>query len=1051
MSQGRGRIEEIEDASDLLPYLEQYYQIPVLVGLLAFMLWSRVRDWENFVVDGTVFFSGNDAWYHYRMTSYTVEHWPETNPFDPWTYFPYGTHSSQFGTVFDQLMATAALVIGLGNPSDHTVRMVVLFAPAVFGTALAIPTYYIGKRAAGRFAGLVAVGVMALFGSFVVSRGTVGFSDHHIAEALFQTTAVLATMVALSVAETEKPVWELVEARDVAAFRRPVGWAVVAGVATALYVWSWPPGVFLIGILGTFYLVELSSTQAHGQSPEPVALVGAVSMATTGVLTLATLEEVSLGATSFNLVQPGLAFAVAAGCLFMAWLAREWDDRQLANYQYPVAVVALLAVITGAVAVALPDLFGFFSTQVTRIVGLSTTDTAGTVGEAQSLPFEQLYPRYRFTLFIALVGVAYVGLKQLLSRTRAEVLLLAVWLVFMLFATLTQRRFDYYLGVTVAVMTGYTLATVADFTNLFDSIDDIDNWQLLSIVAVVLIVFAPFVLTSSGILAVQQTSAAPGQAPQAWNESLGWMQDNTPEEGNLYGHDNEEEMAFYGTFEATDDHEYEPGYYGVMSWWDYGHWITAMGERIPTANPFQLGTDDAADFLLSGDEQRANEVLDELADGEGTETRYVMVDWKMATTHSPRPVGGKYFAPFQFTTDDSIVERDYYHNPRTGMLYRYQDGFGRFFPKKQPYYESTVVRLYNYHGSRVEPSPVVLDWEIQTIQGRSFKVSQGFQRFNSMREARNFTANDPTSQIGGTVPYPRETVPAMERYRLVGTSDRSASRTSRGYLTARLNVARGANDANVGSIAQLAANPGYMQQTLYTTEPQWVKVFERVPGATVEGEGAPPNSEVQVAVRMTVPADDSSFVYRQHTTADENGEFELTVPYSTTGYDEWGPEEGYTNVSVRAADSYQVRTEEITNESGYIYRFTGEVDVTEGQVVGEDDSPATVVLEQGNATAPTQQNRPADSSEGDDDSSAGNETANGSADGGDATPTPAPTGTDAETDTDTATPSETTATAAPTTTAGNSPRLPGPEPRAGLAALVPLVGVLGIFVVDRPD
>jgi dolichyl-diphosphooligosaccharide--protein glycosyltransferase len=58
MSQWRGRIEEIEDASDLLPYLEQYYQIPVLVGLLAFMLWSRVRDWKNFVVDGTVFSPG---------------------------------------------------------------------------------------------------------------------------------------------------------------------------------------------------------------------------------------------------------------------------------------------------------------------------------------------------------------------------------------------------------------------------------------------------------------------------------------------------------------------------------------------------------------------------------------------------------------------------------------------------------------------------------------------------------------------------------------------------------------------------------------------------------------------------------------------------------------------------------------------------------------------------------------------------------------------------------------------------------------------------------
>ncbi|MEF8883619.1 MAG: oligosaccharyl transferase, archaeosortase A system-associated, partial [Haloarculaceae archaeon] len=622
MSQWRGRIEEIDEPGDLLPYLEQYYHIPTLVALVAFMLWTRVRSWENFVVDGTVFFSGNDPWYHYRMVSYTVQHWPATSPFDPWTYFPFGTHSSQFGTVFDQLMATAALVVGLGSPDDHTIRMVVLFAPAVLGAATALPVYYLGKRAAGRFAGVVAVGVLATFASTFVSRGTVGFADHHIAEVFFQSLAILTTIVAVSAAQQEKPVWELIAEREFGAVRRPVGWAAVAGAATAVYIWTWPPGVFLVGILGTYYLVELSSLQAHGDSPEPVAIVGAVSMLTTAVLTLAVIEVVDISATSFNVIQPGLALGVAAGCVFMAWLAREWDARDIPDYQYPGAVVGILAVLAGVMAVALPSTFDFLVSQVQRVVGLSVTATAGTVGEAQPLPFEDLYSRYKFTHFIAIAGVVYVGLRQVLSKARSDLVLLGVWTVFMLLATLTQRRFDYYLGVTVAVMVGYTIASLADFGNLFEDVQDIDTWQLVSIVAIVLVVFTPLVVTGSGVLAMQVSAGGPGPSPQAWNNTLGWMQGNTPEEGDFAGAGNQ--MDFYGTYGATDDFDYEEGFYGVMSWWDYGHWITQMGERIPTANPFQLGADQAANFLLSTNESAANDVLDELSDGETAETRYVM-------------------------------------------------------------------------------------------------------------------------------------------------------------------------------------------------------------------------------------------------------------------------------------------------------------------------------------------------------------------------------------------------------------------------------------------
>jgi dolichyl-diphosphooligosaccharide--protein glycosyltransferase len=1056
MSQWRGRIEEIEEPGDLLPLIEQYYHIPTLVALVAFMFWTRVRDWENFVVGETVYFGGNDPWYHYRMVSYTVQNWPGTSPFDPWTYFPFGTHSSQFGTVYDQLMATAALVVGLGNPSDHTVRMVVLFTPAVLGTLTAIPVYYLGKRAAGRFGGVVAVGVLATFASTFVARGTAGFADHHIAEVFFQSVAVLTTMVAVSAAQQEKPVWELIQEREIGAIRRPVGWAVVAGAATAVYIWTWAPGVFLIGILGFYYLIELSSLQVHGESPEPVAIVGAVSMLTTTVLSLAVVEEIDIGATSYSVLQPGLALAVGAGCVFMAWLAREWDDRGIPDYQYPVAVTGILAVLASALAVVAPGTFDFMIDQFLRVVGLGVSDRAATIGEAQPLPFQDLYQRYRFTHFIALAGVGYIALRQFLSKARSDLVLLAVWAVFMLVATLTQRRFDYYFGITVAVMVGYTVATVADFGDLLGPVDDLETYQVVSIVAIVLVVFTPLVVTGSGVLALQVSSGGPGQSPQAWNNSLAWMEDSTPTEGNLEGAGNE--MDFYGTFKATDDYDYESGFYGVLSWWDYGHWITVMGERIPIANPFQQGADQAANFLLSGSESEANGVLNELSDGNGTETRYVVADWKMATTErqfatgSGRPINinGKYFAPFQFVSGE--IDRTEYYEPMLYPIGQNQNSFRQFQRQKQPYYESTVVRLYHLHGSSLEAQPVVLDWEMQTLgsgpQARQVPVSQGVRSFPNMSAARQYVREDGSAQVGGVGRYPEERVPAMEHYRLVGTSDRSAL-DSRLYQIANRKI-------SVGAFRQLflnrttgEPNPGVFD-AIHTTEPNWVKVFERVPGGTIEGEG-PANATVEASVQMRVPASNSSFTYRQRAQTDADGEFTMTVPYSTTGYDEYGPEEGYTNPEVRATSAYQIyqvtgnRQGLATNGSGYTYRYAGSTNVTEGQIIGEDDSPATVSLERQvlvEPPEPTNETSGDETGTGDESGSdTGGETST-SQDDGDQSTTSTPSGS-----TTTETPTESTPTSTAAQSVDGAPARDGQGTLGQLAALVglPLAGAAALY------
>ncbi|MFC6726563.1 STT3 domain-containing protein, partial [Halobium palmae] len=133
-----------------------------MVAIVAVMLWIRLLSYDRFVRNGEVLFSGNDAWYHLREVQYTVRHWPQTMPFDPWTYFPFGTSTGQFGTLYDQLVATAALLVGLGSPSSTLVSKTLLVAPAVFGALTAIPVYFLGKRLGGRVAGLFGALILML-------------------------------------------------------------------------------------------------------------------------------------------------------------------------------------------------------------------------------------------------------------------------------------------------------------------------------------------------------------------------------------------------------------------------------------------------------------------------------------------------------------------------------------------------------------------------------------------------------------------------------------------------------------------------------------------------------------------------------------------------------------------------------------------------------------------------------------------------------------------------------------------------------------------------
>ncbi|WP_439026668.1 oligosaccharyl transferase, archaeosortase A system-associated [Haloarchaeobius sp. DT45] len=945
---------------------------------MAFMLWVRLQPLDKFTRGGEVFYAGNDAWYHLRQVSYTVRHWPQTMPYDVYSEFPTGVRADQFGTLFDQLVATGALIVGLGDPSQHTIAMTLLVAPAVFGMLVAIPTYLIGKRVGGRFGGVTAALVLALLPGVFLRRSTAGFSDHHVAEVLFQALTVLGIMVALRSAEREKPIYELVADRDWGAMRKPGKWAALAGVSAGLYMWVWPPAVVLLGILGVFFAIALSIEYIAGRSPDHLAFTGVVVGVVSAFVVLLSIDQFSLGVTSLSPLQVGLGLGLAAGCAFMAWLARFWegvgtetlrnaslapfsllfvaivvgsvagfpflglpfalvllfggimggvaymrDEKEEKKSYYPIAISSILVAGMAALKFAVPSAFNVLISNVNRTIAFAQSDTTLTIGEAQAVvgagePFVQTLTQFmgaQYGLTYVVAAAAFLWIVWDLysgDEYRSELLFVLVWAAFMFLMAMTQVRFNYYFVVSVAVLNGYFLGRIVQVVGISNvAVDDIDvePYQVMSIVAVIMLVVMPL----TPVLAMTSTTVdaqADGMSPGSvllWDDSTDWLQNGTPEPGRYGGATNQ--LDYYGTYENQDDFAYPEGAYGVMSWWDYGHWITVKGERIPVANPFQHNAKAASDYLLAQNETHANLLLEALPNiGErdraidqlsnedlqnlvdqqneqqaAEDTRYVMIDYQMASSK---------FGAIATWTGPS--PQSYYANKQVNI-----NGTQVVLPGMGEQYENTMLsRLYFDDANGLEHYRLVYENGSQVAFASVAVNQEGQWRAAAVNRAMN---------VQQLLQY--QFSPQVHAY-----------------------------DVSVESL---------------------VKTYERVPGATIAGQAdvsGPTN--VTARVELQSQTTNRTFNYTQTVQTDADGNFDITVPYATD--DSVSVEQGGTDATVEATGEYTI-TVEGSDE-------TGTVAVPETAIMTEDGEPITVDLaasggSSGNSSVNTDANAGMDSTD----------------------------------------------------------------------------------------
>ena len=849
----------------------RFWEIPFLAALAGFMFWVRMLPYKALIGGERAYYIGTDPFYHYRETLGIVRSFPSVPRWDPFTFYPHGTATGQFGSLFDWT-AAAFVVMTQGRDAPEAYVAQVLGAyPAVLGALLIVPFYFLAKRLLGTPGAIVSSITLALLPGEFLIRSIAGYSDHHVAEDFFSVLAILGVVVAVERGHAARA--SLARWREDRGWLRALPWGLLAGAALAALFYAWPPAVLFAGILAVWLTVAVLLENAKEDGDAGGMVFGAaVAFLAAALLTAPAIETTFLGEfNTYGLLQPLFCALAAAWLVGLHAVSRLARERGVPLWALPAGLGVLAVAGFFVVQATMPAIYSSLRWGLSWISGIGVQRTTNTIAEARGADYfcsgDSGFAsclRDDFGLVAPFTFLVLLGLLvfTLVKRRRSDVLLL-VWSLVMFRATDTQIRFSYYLAINMALLLGWLAARVAEGSGLTRAAEEAPRaavaakgakgskgrrtrhvetssrgatpGRLAAVAAVLLVVLPGNVVATERSFPGWVTAGSisqPDQDLRIWLAGIDWMRENTPDAGVDLG-------LVVERPPVGQRYDYPPEAYGVLSWWDYGHWIQAIGKRPPVANPFQQAAPFAALWFTERDPAAAERALDEWVGDEGP-VRYVFIDDEMAT--------GKYGAITVWANTNNGSRAQWaggqYMEPRP------YDAGGRqltFVATGPEYRESMMARLYDADADGLRNYRLVWEYAQYSPIGSIGRVNQdGPNCLHDIIPSRGCPFNVEFQEV---LQYREGTaVPLGDDY----------------YAYDLKPVSR-------------------------------LKLFERVEGARLTGT-AVPGAQVAAVVDLQVAHPDGSgrsFRHRVDATAGPDGRFEIVFPYATTGF--LGPDEGGTN------------------------------------------------------------------------------------------------------------------------------------------------------------
>lgn len=344
-------------------------------------------------------------------------------------------------------------------------------------------------------------------------------------------------------------------------------WAILAGVPLGLYMSSWAGGLLLVLPIWIWFLISFFYKLRKGDSLNNFCRNISIVLGL-GFLLLSPNILFIEGVKPYIIILGLLALSPSLLLLF--------SKRHLSWRTLLIGTVGCLLVSIVLAKIFIPDVF-----ITARAVFMSPTST---IQEAMPT-YPNVFMAHYGLSFLLFIGGLIFAIK------RRGNLLLIIWCVFMFILVVSQRRWSYYFTISDSILAGYFIYLISGWVHKSTK------------VAVVVIMCAMLLVTT--VKGTMGIAKLPGILPNDWYQACVWLRGNTPDIEGYY-----------------DLNPQEPPY-GILSWWDYGDFITRIGRRVPCSNPMAQNPNIQWQVFLAQSEEDANSYLDGI--------EYLIVDSDMVT------------------------------------------------------------------------------------------------------------------------------------------------------------------------------------------------------------------------------------------------------------------------------------------------------------------------------------------------------------------------------------------------------------------------------------
>ena len=521
--------------------------------LLAFFL-------RIFPIRWGLYLSEFDPWMQYKEMLFIVEKgWPGFLEFFRWhdveSWYPFGRNVGK--TAFPGLPFFAAFIYHVLHGIGLRVSALELagFLPPILGVFSVLGVYLLGKELGGKPAGFFAAFFLAI-NNASIGRTHMGWFDD---ESLSIPLLIFGLWAYIQAIKGERGVKET------------VGYALLSGLLLGYLSATWGASKFPLAFIPLITTI--------------LALIGRYrrQLLTAYVITFATYATIAVMVPKLGLrylFEATLLSGFAALIILISFEASRLFPESKHAKRLPYYVVgAGIAGFIGIIIAGLARLPGlkFFSVLVPTLRG--QLPIVISVAENQLSTWAILFMDAGFQLLLVPVGLYYA-----LKRREDRDILLVVFSILTLYFASTMVRLSILAAPGIAVMAGLGISEV--FQGLGRNLRlaasgrrrpiSVEYYLLTPFIIVAIMAFTlipsaygvSFTISSidSGYVPpTVVTSSVPAKTVvPAWLKTLTWMRENLPEDAV------------------------------VASWWDYGYWITILGNRTSvvdnaTLNSTQIG------------------------------------------------------------------------------------------------------------------------------------------------------------------------------------------------------------------------------------------------------------------------------------------------------------------------------------------------------------------------------------------------------------------------------------------------------------------------------